>query len=176
MDPQLLILGRLTLAMLLGAVIGAERELADKPAGLRTHAFVAGTAALVVGLGMLMETRTIELASGLHPATDGRADSLRVISAVITGVSFLGAGTILYRKEHNHLEGLTTAASILLTAGVGMATGMGQYKLAAGTVALTLLVLVGMWPIDRMLGRHHLRRGSGGVAAKALKTDDRTSP
>jgi putative Mg2+ transporter-C (MgtC) family protein len=103
--PDLERLGEVALAMVLGGLIGAERELADKPAGLRTHMLIAGAAALLVGLSDVM----------IHRFSAGgeaiRSDSLRVIEAVVTAVGFLGAGMII-RRHSEHVEGLTTAASL----------------------------------------------------------------
>ena len=111
---QLPIIGEVALAMVLGGAIGVEREFADKPAGFRTHMLVAGAAALLVGLSAAL---VAEYAA--HPNSDLlRFDPVRVVEAIVTGVSFLGAGTIFRRSETNHVEGLTTAASILLAAAV----------------------------------------------------------
>lgn len=134
---QIQILGLVVLGMLLGAIIGFERESADKPAGLRTHMLVAGAAALLVALGdvvvvhfqVVMENRVIQ------------SDPVRIIEAVITGISFLGAGTIIYRRSENVVEGLTTAASILLAAGVGMSVALLQFTLAVGVTILALITL-----------------------------------
>jgi putative Mg2+ transporter-C (MgtC) family protein len=123
---QLEILAYVALAMLLGAVLGVDREIAHKPAGLRTHMMVSGAAALVVALGGLL-VRGFEAEQG-H--TMIQAEPLRIIEAVITGVSFLGAGTILRRGSGREIEGLTTAASLLLAAAVGVAVALSQLVLA----------------------------------------------
>ena len=134
---QLRILALVALAMGLGAVIGLERELADKPAGLRTHMLVAGAASLFVSLGdVLVKHFDLELSAGVL-----RTDPIRVIEAVITGISFLGAGTIIRGSADQTVAGLTTAASILLGAAVGVCAALGQYTLAIGTTFLALLVL-----------------------------------
>ncbi|MGE3278165.1 MAG: MgtC/SapB family protein, partial [Vicinamibacterales bacterium] len=104
---DLQITGATVLAMVFGAAIGWDRERADKPAGIRTHALVAGSASLLVSLGALLPA---ELAPALAPA-GLRSDPLRVMEAVITGVSFLGAGTII-RGRGQRVEGLTTAAAM----------------------------------------------------------------
>lgn len=131
---QLIVIGRVLLAILLGGLIGLEREWADKPAGLRTHMLICGSAALLIGLGDIVVLRLTSTAIAEHV----RADPIRIIEAIITGISFLGAGTIFVRGREERLEGLTTAASILFTAGIGMSTGLGKYYLA---IALTLIVL-----------------------------------
>jgi putative Mg2+ transporter-C (MgtC) family protein len=146
---QLQLLGHVALAGLLGGLIGAERERAHKPAGLRTHILVAAAAALLVQLGYLG-------ISHLGPAAlpDGgdhqpiRADPIRIMQAIILGISFLGAGTIL-RERDARVEGLTTAATILLTATVGITTALRQYLLAAGVTLLTLLVLTALGWLER---------------------------
>jgi putative Mg2+ transporter-C (MgtC) family protein len=145
---QLQILGEVVLAMFLGALIGFEREVADKPAGLRTHMLVAGAAALLVGL-----TNTIISSLGNWPnATYLRADPVRVIEAVVTAVGFLGAGTILRRADADRVAGLTTAASMLLAAVVGISVALRQFLLAVGVTLLALLTLrVVGWVEDRFI-------------------------
>lgn len=142
---QLQILGYVALAMLLGAVLGLDREIAHKPAGLRTHMLVAGAAALLMGLGdVILDRFDIHLG---HTAV--QSDPLRIIEAVITGVSFLGAGTIIRRSSTDAVEGLTTAASLLFVAGVGMTVALSQWVLATGVTVLaliTLRVLHLIWP------------------------------
>lgn len=140
---QLQILGEVGLAMLLSAVIGAERELARKPAGLRTHMLVSGAAALLVGLGFTIVRRFG--GSAQYPLV--RVDPVVVIQAVVTAVGFLGAGTILHRSSETpasdgeHVEGLTTAASLLFVAALGTCVALGQFFLAAGVTALGWLTL-----------------------------------
>jgi putative Mg2+ transporter-C (MgtC) family protein len=116
-------------AMLLGAAIGFEREVAEKPAGLRTHALVAGASCLLVSLGFLLIREFDES----FPVAILRAEPFRIIEAVVTGISFLGAGTIIRGRGGHHVEGLTTAAAILFSAAVGM-------TVAAGHVLLAILV------------------------------------
>jgi putative Mg2+ transporter-C (MgtC) family protein len=134
---QLQILEHIALAMLMGAVVGLEREFADKPAGLRTHMLVAGAAALLVSLGtILVQDFETEMQQTLV-----RSDPLRIIEAVITGVSFLGAGTIIRRNGAQGIQGLTTAASILFVAAIGMTIALSQLMLAAGVTVLLLVTL-----------------------------------
>lgn len=138
--------------MLLGALLGLERELADKPAGLRTHMLVTGTASLLVGLSDVMIARfTIDIDNELI-----QADPIRIIEAVITGVSFLGAGTIFRRSKQGDVEGLTTAASILFAAAIGISVGLNQWLLAVGLVVLALAVLRGVHFAERVVrGNRH---------------------
>jgi putative Mg2+ transporter-C (MgtC) family protein len=123
------------LAMALGGLIGAEREWANKPAGFRTHMLVAGAAALLVGLGDLLLDHFVTSGEAIQ------ADPLRVVEAIITGLSFIGAGTIIRRDGRHPVEGLTTAASFLLSAAIGIACAVQAYLLAAVVTLLTLVVL-----------------------------------
>lgn len=143
---QLVALGQIALAMLLGAVIGLEREHARKPAGLRTHMLVAGSAALLVILGDVVIGRYNH--PEFIPAT--RADPLRILSAVITGVSFLGAGTIVRHQDKPMVEGLTTAASLLMAAAIGAAIALTETVLAVG---VTVLVFGTLHVVSRIEGR-----------------------
>ncbi|HEX8746766.1 MAG TPA: MgtC/SapB family protein [Pyrinomonadaceae bacterium] len=132
--------GEVALAMLLGGVIGVERELADKPAGFRTHMLVAGAAALLVGLGDALIHRFD--ASGM--GDNLRSDPIRIVEAIITGISFLGAGTIFRRTDQKeHVEGLTTAASILMSSAIGISVALRQFVMAVGVTLLALLTLRG---------------------------------
>src|SRR5947208_9342643 len=134
-SSQLLIILEVIVAMVLGGVVGYDRHLADKPAGVRTHMLVAGTAALFVGLGNLA---TAKFHSAFADATV-RADPIRLFEAIITGVSFLGAGTIIRRSANDRVQGITTAASLLITAALGATIGLGQWFLG---IVLTLIVFV----------------------------------
>lgn len=150
-ESQLPIIGEVALAMLLGGAIGVEREIADKPAGFRTHMLVAGAAALLVGLSSaLVLNFSADRANDLL-----RFDPIRVVEAIVTAVGFLGAGTIFRRGETNHVEGLTTAASILLAAAIGIAVALRQFALAAAVTVLVLLVLRGMRVIENWLATKH---------------------
>ena len=141
------ILAYVALAMVLGAVLGVDREIAHRPAGLRTHMMVSGAAALLVALGELI-VRNFEAEQG-HTLI--QTDPLRVIEAVITGVSFLGAGTILRNSSTHEVQGLTTAASLLLAAAVGVTVALSQLILATGITALALLTLRGLQVVTRWL-------------------------
>lgn len=127
---------RLLMATAAGALIGWERESQDKPAGLRTHILVSlGAAAFMVG--------AMELSVGMgdeNPAI--RLDPMRALAGVIGGVGFLGAGTIIQSRGSVH--GITTAASIWVSASIGTCCGMGLYRLALTCGVLALLVLWGL--------------------------------
>ena len=128
---------RLAIAALLGAAIGAEREVRDREAGIRTH--------LLVSLGSALFT--IVSAYGFHEfLTNGgnvvRADPTRIAAQIVTGIGFLGAGAII--REGLSIRGLTTAATLWVVAAIGMAAGAGYYIPAVATAVLTLIAL---WPL-----------------------------
>ncbi len=144
---ELQIFLKVIIAMALGGIIGIERELARKPAGIRTHMFVAGAAALVITVSQVV----IEQFSQLLPAVN--ADPIRVVEAVIVGISFIGAGTVLKSSTSRTVYYLTTAASILLAAAIGITVAVNLFKLALG---ITLLVV----GINYMVGnieQHYMR-------------------
>jgi putative Mg2+ transporter-C (MgtC) family protein len=130
-------LGLIALAMALGGLVGADREYARKPAGLRTHMLLAGASAVLTAAGMDM-VRTFSRI----PSEGGwlRLDPILAIQAVATAVGFIGAGTILHR-DAEHVEGLTTAASLLLTAAIGAAIASERLVLGVGATALALVTL-----------------------------------
>lgn len=150
---QLLLVAEVAFAMLLGGIIGFERELANKPAGFRTHMLVSGAAALLVGMGDALVAHMAEDASGGLI----QADPFRIIGAVVSGISFLGAGTI-FRGGNHHVEGLTTAASLLICASVGVAVGSRQWVTAIGVTVLTLAVLRILVAIEGAIAGHGKRR------------------
>jgi len=121
------VLVRLATATLLGGLIGIQRERAGKPAGLRTHMLVTlGTAVFVLacaGVGM------------------GQDALSRVIQGVVTGIGFIGAGSILKISERRDVQGLTTAAGVWMTAAVGVAAGLGSLGVAVLSTLFTLFIL-----------------------------------
>lgn len=135
--PQLQVVASTAVAMVLGGVIGFERELKNRPAGFRTHMLVAAGASLLIGLGQLVLD---DAASSASPPWL-RVDPLRLVEAVIAGVAFIGAGTIIGHRGSDRVTGITTAASLLMVAVIGTATGFRYYLLAFSATALTLLVL-----------------------------------
>jgi putative Mg2+ transporter-C (MgtC) family protein len=136
-QAQLQIVGTVVVAAVLGAVIGMERELADRPAGLRTHAILAAAACLLVSLpDALLEHYAVETASDIL-----RADPIRVVEAVVTGTAFLGAGTIFRDRDRGAVEGLTTAASLLLVGAIGISVALNQMITAVLVTLMTLLLL-----------------------------------
>lgn len=129
------VLIRLIAATLLGAVIGIERERAGKPAGLRTHMLVTlGTAVFIVAC------------SGVGLTSDGLS---RVIQGIVTGIGFLGAGTILKLSEERDIQGLTTAAGVWMTAAIGVAVGLGSLGVALLSTFFTLIILTFATRLER---------------------------
>jgi putative Mg2+ transporter-C (MgtC) family protein len=112
---------RLALAMLLGALVGLEREITHKPAGLRTH--------MLVSLGSCLFTLVSILDFSIDPA--------RIAAGIVTGIGFIGAGTII--AEQDKIVGITTAASLWMTAAIGLATGVGDIILS---IVATLFVFI----------------------------------
>ena len=152
--PQLQILGQVALAGLLGGIIGAEREWSGKPAGLRTQMFVAAAAALLVSLGPVIVQQI-----DVQGAARVRTDPIRIVEAVVTGISFIGAGSIIFVRGEHRLEGVTTAATVLLTMAVGIAVALKQYVLA---VSVTVLVVVVLWLMGKIDAVIHGRRSGKG--------------
>ena len=131
-EAQAPVVGRIAFAMLLGGAIGLEREMKDRPAGFRTHMLVAGTAALLLGLSRMI------LEDAHYAGTGLQIDPLRLVEAVVAGISFIGAGTIFASRGGRGVEGITTAASLLMVAAIGITGGFGYHVLA---LAITLLAL-----------------------------------
>lgn len=137
-------------AMFLGGLMGLERELAQKPAGLRTHILVAGASCLLMVLGHVLITNYSE--AGIFEDAI-QADPIRIMEAIITGISFLGAGTIIFRNKDETVEGLTTAASILFVASIGITVALQRYILAALLTVLALLILFGLGFLEVFIAR-----------------------
>ncbi|MBU6954070.1 MULTISPECIES: MgtC/SapB family protein [unclassified Hahella] len=131
---QLWVLMHVCIALVLGGAIGFEREMKKRPAGFRTHMLVAATAALFTDLATLL---TSSIDANLTSTIN--ADPTRVIVAIATGISFLGAGTI-FRSEDG-VTGLTTAATLLMASALGVAAALEQYVLAVGLTIIVLIVL-----------------------------------
>jgi putative Mg2+ transporter-C (MgtC) family protein len=136
MMVELQILGIVGLAALLGGIVGIDRELADKPAGLRTHMLVAASAALLVSLANVI-VPNLDINPDLV-----QMDPIRMIEAIVAGITFLGAGTIIRQKSG--IEGLTTAAALLYVAALGVTVALSQFALAIGLTVLNLVILRGI--------------------------------
>jgi putative Mg2+ transporter-C (MgtC) family protein len=138
---------RLALAAVLGGVVGIERELREREAGLRTHLLVALGSALF----------TIVSAYGFHAflssgANVVRADPTRIAAQIVTGIGFLGAGAII--RQGLSVRGLTTAATLWVVAAIGLAVGAGYY---GGALITTGLVVLALWPL-RLVAYRFVRR------------------
>jgi len=129
---------RLAAAMLVGAVIGVQRERTGKPAGLRTHMLVTLGATLFV----------------LIPAEAGMGsdDLSRVIQGVATGIGFIGGGAILKLSREHDIQGLTTASGIWMTAAIGVAVGLGRLGVALLSAVLTWIILALMGKVEHRIG------------------------
>lgn len=128
------ILLKVIVSICMGGIIGIERELAKKPAGIRTHMFVAGAATLVMSVSTLL----------IHEFNDTfgkvQSDPVRVIEAIIVGISFIGAGTVLKSEKDHNVYYLTTAASILFASAIGITVALDRYMLALGLTGLVIAV------------------------------------
>ncbi|HEX7314595.1 MAG TPA: MgtC/SapB family protein [Pyrinomonadaceae bacterium] len=141
------VLIRLVAATILGAVIGAQRERAGKPAGLRTHMLVTtGTAVFVLAC------------SGVGMGQDALS---RVIQGIVTGIGFLGAGSILKLDRERNIQGLTTAAGVWMTAAVGVAVGLGSLGVALLSTIFTLVILSLAKRFESPPGQAHAPRDEG---------------
>lgn len=139
---------RLGVAGLCGTMIGLDREYREKEAGFRTHFLVALGSALM----MIVSQYGFE---GFLATHDGlRFDPGRIAAQVVSGIGFIGAGTIIF--HHQIVRGLTTAASLWATAGIGLAVGAGMYWLALAATLLTLLALEGLGLLFHSLGLRRL--------------------
>lgn len=140
-----IVLVRLTLAAVLGALLGYQREAVGSAAGLRTHILVSLGSAIFV----------------LVPLQAGMAlgDLSRVLQGLLAGIGFLGAGAVLKRSDNDEIMGLTTAANIWVTAAIGMAIGMGRETTALVSTGFALIVLevLGRLPIERRRGTENRR-------------------
>jgi putative Mg2+ transporter-C (MgtC) family protein len=131
---------RLLIALIIGGLVGIQRELTHKPAGLRTHMLLAlGTALFVVvadEVGM------------------SKSDLSRIVQGLVTGIGFLGGGAILKLTAEHEIHGLTTAAGLWVTAALAAAAGIGQLLLAIMGAVIGLVVLQAFVKLERRLGHH----------------------
>lgn len=134
--PDLVILLKLLIIIALAGFLGWERESAGKAAGIRTHILVGVGAVMFLIIGEILINRYMHLGENL------RFDPIRIVEAVVTGISFLGAGTIFVAQgKEAQVKGLTTAASILTTAAVGLIVGLERYFLAVSSTFIIFSVL-----------------------------------
>jgi putative Mg2+ transporter-C (MgtC) family protein len=140
---RLVTLFRLVLAAVLGGAIGMEREVAGKPAGLRTNMLIC------VGAAMFMQLSIAVAEIGFSADGHPYGDTTRIAAQIVSGIGFLGAGAIIYSQ--GTVIGLTTAATIWVVAAVGAAVGAGAYVDAVGSTVLIVAILVGLRPIEHRL-------------------------
>ena len=136
---------RLVLAVVLGGVIGYNRSRHNKPAGLRTMALISLGSAAFTLIGIEAVVQLSELQNGAESLTSGisssiNLDSSRIIAGIVGGVGFLGAGSII--QSRGRVQGMTSAASIWVTATIGVSVGLGLYLLATTITFIAFLVLV----------------------------------
>ena len=137
---------RILVALVLGLVLGTEREFRGHAAGMKTMALIATGSCMFTALG-------------LEPAFGTRVDPTRVAAQIVSGVGFLGAGAIL--RQGIDVRGLTTAASIWVVASIGMATGFGYYDLSVFTTFLVIVMLVAIRPLEiRFIRNRRSRRAT----------------
>ena len=147
-EAQLAVVATTAYAMTLGGVIGFERELKNRPAGFRTHTLVAGAAALLLGVGVLFLSDP-----SVPDLRRVQTDPLRLMEAVVAGVAFIGGGTIFATRGRDTVGGITTAASLLMSAVIGASAGLRYYWLALAATLLTLLVLTALNALERRFAR-----------------------
>src|ERR1700694_1580370 len=133
---------RLVVALVLGLVLGIEREFRGHPAGIKTMGLISLGACMFTALGLLPEFGT-------------RVDPTRIAAQIVTGVGFLGAGAIM--RQGSDVHGLTTAASIWVAASLGMAVGFGYYIIAVFTTFLVIVMLVAIRPVELRFFRRNRR-------------------
>jgi putative Mg2+ transporter-C (MgtC) family protein len=142
MSDYLEITSRLVSAVLIGCIIGLDRNLRGKPSGMKTLGLVALGASLATMASLGFE---------LQPVARDSAALSRVIQGIITGIGFLGAGVIVHERSTERVRGLTTAASIWVTAAIGIVCGMGSWQVAGiATLIVLALFLLGR-PLEHML-------------------------
>jgi putative Mg2+ transporter-C (MgtC) family protein len=129
------LLGKVVIAAFLGGVVGMEREFAEKPAGLRTHMLAGGVSALLVVLAN-------QMVSSFEQQNLIATDPIRILQAIVVGISFLGAGTILkYNREGaRNVEGLATSASLLSVSAISIAVALDVLILAIGVTVLNVFI------------------------------------
>ena len=131
---------KLSLAMLFGMMLGTERLLAHKTAGMRTYALMSMGSALLVIISILVSTQYVGISN---------FDPLRMAAQIVSAAGFLGAGLIFVKD--NHVKGFTTSTGLWVSAAIGMAVGFGLYKLAFVATILVLFIFIVLWFIEQKL-------------------------
>ena len=145
----------------LGGIVGLERELLSKPAGLRTHILICAGSALMMILG----EETIHKFQLDTASASINADPVRVIHSVVIGIGFLGAGTIV--QQRSHVEGLTTAATIFVTAGIGMTVAVDRAMLATVIAISTVTILGVIGAVERAVETRRRKKSRAIDSAEA---------
>jgi len=135
---------RLFVAVVLGGILGMERTIVGRSAGLKTYSLVSLGSALFVMISLEMIT-PFSVFSGFNP--------IMMASQIIVGVGFLGAGTVIF--QHSKVQGLTTAAGLWVSAGLGMASGFGLYTEALIAALLALLIFTVFWKLEDKILKNH---------------------
>ena len=131
---------RLVVAVLLGGLVGVERTLAGKTAGMRTYALVSMGSALFVLVSIIVSLQFINLTN---------FDPLRVASQILVGIGFIGAGLVFHNNQNMRTSGLTSAAGLWVSGGIGMACGFGLFSLALIAAILTLMIFTVLWYVEK---------------------------
>ncbi|MEW6157869.1 MAG: MgtC/SapB family protein [Verrucomicrobiota bacterium] len=155
--PELRALGQALIAMVLGGIIGWERETAGKWAGFRTHMLVCLAAMFFVKVAQFLVYETQSSSIGDRPL---QADPVRIIEAIVTGIAFIGAGTV-FRDPHRHVaHGLTTAATLLAVAPIGVSIAIERYVLAVGMTVIIFFVLRVLNRLEKKFIDHRRKRSA----------------
>lgn len=131
---------RLLVAVALGGLVGVERTIAGKTAGMRTYALVAMGSALFVLISQIVSLQFINLTN---------FDPLRMASQILVGIGFIGAGLVFQNNRDMKISGLTSAAGLWVSAGIGMAAGFGLFVLAIMASLLTLIIFTFLWYVEK---------------------------
>lgn len=145
---------RLLAAAAIGALIGLNRNLHGKPAGLKTHSIVAIGSAAIALAGIWLEPGTIH-----YQGAEANAIS-RVIQGVLQGIGFLGAGVILHTERGKMIHGLTSAATIWISAGIGLICGLGIWPLVITAATITFIVLLLGSPVEKVFEKYFSKNTS----------------
>ena len=160
-------LGRLVLAAVLGGIVGLEREVHGRPAGIRTYLILSlGTALL-----MVLSEYLLVASQGRYPGLQG--DPGRIAGQAITGIGFLGAGVIIRYKDT--IRGLTTAACVWLVCSVGLAVGAGFYVVGVAVTFMTVLALIGLKALERHMKKdwfEELKVSSADLPGQVARMED----
>ena len=146
---QLFIFLDIIITCVLTAFIGIERESAHKPAGIRTNMIVGGASCLFVQVMPYL----INFVEGANFYDQVTPDPIRVLQAIVIGIGFIGAGTIMKPDNENHVKGLTTAATLLFSAGIGITVACQLYVLAIGITILLLFINRG---VEKIMNKQNI--------------------